>query len=805
MNFKNLICILIFCNGIIIPSAKSAYKYNSMIISQTVDDTSTQLTEIANLREKYQLSSPQATNEEIETAKRQMKLYQLKRINDTNVNGIFPCENITLQQVRNLAKTVRAMATAARINREQSQKEFFLLLDFLFSQNIIEKLPKFKYSNYTDVRNVPADLLSSLPMCDYKRKIRLITAVQNLLEAEQLHLTPEDIKTRINSDYIYNVIPHLFICAIHNPNDEMAAKDLTAFSHFLSACTQYSPSGYDMLKPDGTGFHHNSHYNGYMYSFKTWVEYAGKLKGTSFHIEKEAYLRMRKAVVSEYLMAVRSYSDNHRIFGNSMAGRHPFSGTEIAFTRELFETMIEIGGDLEGIPNDLKLASYYNYFYKSNKYPDAPSLNADGFYQFNFSAAGIYRKDNWVAVMRCPTTNLWGSELYSKQNRFGRYQSHGTLEIIYEGGLATSGYPANNPKRGAGWDWNMMPGSTTVHYTDWQKLMPGQNDIDRFDQKSSTTNFAGALAWKDCGLFGATFDQDDRWGNLRYEPTNLKFCKSVFAINGMLFSIGTNIESKGNYPNDYITATNVFQSVISKNSKNLIVNGKVLEKGKEQVILPQQPVWMTTPTTTGYYIPKGHDKLVISHKEQTTPSSAGMASGMNKETISKGYIEHGVKPSKSAYQFLVVPAVTPERMKKIAQKQETERLFKVLAKHDSLHIIKHIPTSTVAYTLFAPATRLTYGAVYASSTEILIIERLDSNKLELAICNPNLRPKVLRKNYWIPTATPMHIELKGLWDVKTCNGNTKIATEHHSKGYTILKGKLTEGAPIYVTLEKQDL
>ena len=77
-----------------------------------------------------------------------------------------------------------------------------------------------------------------------------------------------------------------------------------------------------------------------------------------------------------------------------------------------------------GIPYDQELASYYNYFYKTKKYKDAPELKADGFYQFNFSPAGVYRQGNWLAVMRCPTTNFWGGEIYNKTNRFGRYQSH---------------------------------------------------------------------------------------------------------------------------------------------------------------------------------------------------------------------------------------------------------------------------------------------------------------------------------------------------------------------------------------------
>ncbi len=809
MILNKFLRVLIFCSEIMMPFTAWADMHNYTITQEQKTEiiSAVQKKELYAFREKYKLSIPEANAIEIENAKKLVQLYQLKRIDDNTVEGNSFNGKITLQQARDLAKTVRAMAGAAHKEGEKTKNDFYLLLDFIFSHNIIESIPKFKYSNYNDVRKVPADLLSALHLCDDRRKTRLISAVENLLESEQLHFSAKEIREKINSDYIFNVTPHLFICAIHNPNDEIAVKELSAFSHFLSACTQYSPSGYDILKPDGTGFHHNSHYNGYMYSYKTWVEYMGRLKGTTFRIEKEAYLRMRKAVVSEYLMAVRSDTDEHRIFGNSMAGRHPFTGIGVNFSRELLETLIEVGGDINGVTHDLELASYYNYFYKTKKYKDAPVLNADGYYQFNFSAAGVYRKDNWVAVMRCPTTNFWGGEIYNKQNRFGRYQSHGTLEIIYEGGLSPSGYPTDSKKKSGGWDWNMMPGSTTVHYTDWQKLMPGQNDEDRFDQKSSTTNFAGALAWNDCGLFGAAFDQDDKWGNFRYEPTNLKFCKSVFAIDGMLFSMGTNIEAKGNYPEDYITATNLFQSVMSKRCKTLIVNGQKIDKGEEKIIESGKNVWIVAPTTTGYYIPERHDRLIIRHSEQNTPSSAGIAAEFGKEIVSKAYLEHGVKPKRSTYRFLTVPNVIPQQMKEIADKQKTGTLFEVMTERDSLHVVKYHPTSTIAYSFFAPASGLTCGIVHASATELLVMERLDKNndKLELAICNPNLRPKTIRKNYWYTMATPMEVELLGKWKITAGKDAQGLTIEQNNAGNTVLKAKLTEGNPIYVTLKKQEI
>ena len=61
-----------------------------------------------------------------------------------------------------------------------------------------------------------------------------------------------------------------------------------------------------------------------------------RLRGTSFKIQVDAYRRMKKAVVSEYLMATLPTSGDAHYFANSMAGRHPFAGLKVDFGAELF-------------------------------------------------------------------------------------------------------------------------------------------------------------------------------------------------------------------------------------------------------------------------------------------------------------------------------------------------------------------------------------------------------------------------------------------------------------------------------------
>lgn len=143
-----------------------------------------------------------------------------------------------------------------------------------------------------------------------------------------------------------------------------------------------------------------------------------------------------------------------------------------------------------------------------------------------------------------------------------------------------------------------------MHYTSWKEMMPGANETDRFDQKSLTTNFSGALSWGNCGLFAAAFDQGDSWGKQRFEPTNLRFCKSVFAIDGMLISLGSDISAVGDYADNRLTATNLFQVVGGKENCPLIINGKEVKGDRvESLNLKKKDAWLIAPNTTGYYIP----------------------------------------------------------------------------------------------------------------------------------------------------------------------------------------------------------
>lgn len=789
---KKYICLLSLCCLQMLMNVWA----NERMLSQDRKQSAvrTYFEDLYRLRNTYPLTLPKADKGEVQDA-----VSFLKSINLTET-GEIKREVMLL-----LSASVRSLAYASLSGLPEG-KGFSSFMDRLLENRVIERFPGLVYSNYGDVRTIPADFLSALPACNAQQRGKLIAAVKHLVEFDKLYRDAATVKMNVNTDYMYNVLPHLFICALHQPDEKLAVKDILAFSHYISACTQYSSGSKDGLKIDGTGFHHRTHYNGYMYAYKTWVHYMARLKGTAFRIDEDAYQRISKAVVSEFLMATLPTSGEGHYFANSLAGRHPFAGLMVDFSQELFRELVEVGGDVKGKEIDEELAAYYNAFFQTDYYKQVKPKELDGFYQFNYSPAGVYRHSNWVATMRCPTTRFWGGEIYNKTNRFGRYQSHGTLEVLYNGSLEQSGYPPAwerfSGKRG-GWDWNVVPGSTTVHYTDWKEMMPNGNDADRFDQWAATTNFSGALSWGDCGMFACAFDQGDHWGGRRFVPTNLTFCKSVFAFDGVLLSLGSGVTSWGDYAGDRITATNLFQALEGDGNISPVLNGQPLPKGTSLSLDSDKDNWIVTPCNTGYLIPAGNDSLVIRYGEQVTPGPEGAGeTSFGARCASKAFINHGLKPTKKKYCFAVVPATTPKAMSARAGRIFHKKgLFAIKQHQDSLHVVEHIPSGTLSYALFAPASTLCEGYLRSSDTALLLMERKLGKNLDLAVCCPDLRPVPDERKDWYSTPAVATLTFDGLWTLSDeMKNRDNILSCSYGESSTRLTVKLEEGLPVYIRL-----
>ena len=773
--------------------------------------TTQELADLETLKPIYH-QNPTATPALVRQLYAKIDALKIQRNDDGSVSG-EPLSVMTLDELKATSEGVEALAAAALSGTTKAQTYLNNWIDYILDQGVLYHFGGLTYSDYTNVKGIPSGFLKAMDAYTDSQKTEMIKAIKWMIEFNLAYAPLEYILSQFSSDYIYNFLPNLYTCAVNVADQNEAVENLKGLTQLLENASEYAPGSNDILKPDGTGFHHNTQYNNYMYAYNSWVEYISYLKGTSFRINKDAYERIKKAVVTLYMMSTKSENDIH-LFANSMAGRHPLvGGTEITFKKDLFKKLIETGGDILGTGIDAELAAQYNYFFMEDFYTGVNKADVDGFYQFNYSPAGIYRQNNWVATMRCPTTKFWGGEVYSKTNRFGRYQAHGTLEVMYDGAMENSGFPKKNASLGTkvtgGWDWNVEAGATTVHYTSWKEMMPNKNVTDRFDQYSKTTNFAGALAWKDCGMFGAEFDQDDSWGSLRFVPTNLTFKKSVYAFDGMLISLGSNISASGAYGDDMITATNLFQGIDSEVSGDLVVNGETMAAGAEAKTNDSSAdLWMVTPQGTGYFVPQGNDPIIIKHGEQSSPNETGdNVDDPVTVTAAKAYINHGVKTSGKEYVFVAVPATNATDMAELAAKMANKggEIFEIKAQNEKLHALAYKPAKVTAYSIFTAVDGLNFGRLKSTASEMLLMEKpgVNDKMLSLAISNPNLRPQADNVYGWVATPTQTSIVLDGEW---VLNGDAidGVTITPQSDKTTKIDLTLTEGEPVYIDLVDKD-
>ncbi len=765
--------------------------------------TAAELSSLATLRSNsaFILSPKVGTSTELSTATAYAQGLNIVRNSDGSVHGnpvALRATDLNESVMTNLSRHLEVLAA----NGAASSALFNNLLDHLLDQGFAEGVSFNQDPNsYTAVRDIPKQLFNILPSCNATQKEEVLKLCKWIIKYGDLY-RPQDIYlSQLNSDIIYNYCLHFMKVALNQSTNDLAVRELKAFKRYLDRNSEYTPGGNSIFKPDGTGFHHNTHYNNYMYAYMTYAQYMYYLKGTPFRVERDTYDRFKKAVLSVYKMANYSSTDN-RYMALSLCGRKPVD-LQIRFNKTLFEYMVSVGADLYG-QQDNEMAAAYNYFYNSTKYTVPSPVDYAGFYAFNYSPLGIYRQAGWVASMRSPTTKFWGSEIYSATNRFGRYQSHGTLEILYADDITNSGYPSNATMPGCGgWDWNVVPGATTVHYTSWIEMMPNKNTTDRFDQFTRTSDFAGALSWGDFGLFAADFDQIEIWGSQRFTPTNLVFKKTVLAIDQMLIDIGSNISSSGSYDNSMITATNLFQNIIHTTGQSMQVDGVSVNSTYSNLLAANTAHTILSPVGTGYIIPGGNDTIKVVYGTQSSPRQDGsdVSSPTTTVTAAKAYIVHGVKPTEKSYQFVALPSATAQTLSQLATKVKDGELYQVLSANSSMHALLYKPKGITAYSFFEAVDQIPFGIVRGITTEALLMHRKTAGNdsgYDFAIANPNLHPTSDPVFSWVCSPTTTVLTLVGKWQLKEPVDGVSIVSATDTE--TRIQISLSQGEPRYFSL-----
>ena len=599
------------------------------------------------------------------------------------------------------------------------------------------------------------------------------------------------LRDEITDSWNTLILPKL-ACAAMQTDEQQRLRELRGVSRWVSGSLRITPGTIGGIKIDGTIFHHGGHYPAYGIPGLAYLgRYLSCVNGTSFTITDEARDVMKLA-----LLASRNYS-NLRSWGLGQCGRNPFNGeisatgaTAFGYAAQAGSTLDrELAADFMRIKEGQRLYTADNNLIKAFKAAGvSEATSPQGFYTYNYSNLGTYRFNDQMVNMKGMSTTLWGSEIFYQNNRYGRYQSYGSVQII---GTRTpnaieKGYPVTEEASRFtenGWDWNRVPGATTIHLT-WDKLeSPSSGDFilrqrERFAGSSSLEGKYGMFAMK-LGEYGFT----NFTGDFRAR-------KSVFCVGNKLVCVGSDIFNTNSGAS---TETTLFQQSLLNTAEAIEVDGT------EQSAFPYMPDLTKTDNhllrdVTGnyYYIPAGQD-LIVSKSEQASKENKTKKNTTG--NFATAYLNHGAAPQNAQYEYLIMLEADPAQIEAC---KKGDKGYQLITQTRDAHIVSFPAEGIRGYALFEAYSNEADPFVLQSDAETMVMLRQADQDLILSICSPDInQTKYEYTNPQESQPVQRAVRLKGEWEVKSEAGRVSLSA---GNGYTDVIATCQHGQPVEMVL-----
>ena len=592
-------------------------------------------------------------------------------------------------------------------------------------------------------------------------------------------------------------IPRL-TCALWADTDTERFRDMKALSRWINGSLQYSPGTIGGIKVDGTAFHHGGHYPAYSVLGLAYLgKYLSHVNNTQFTLNDKSFQILKHALLS---LARQS---NLRDWGMGVSGRHPFNGAinkngVLTFAYAAMvprETDRELAGEYLRLMEGLRKYSLDNRLAQTFR---SEGITANkppvGFHVYNYASQGVYRYNDKMVSLKGFTRNIWGSELYARDNRFGRYQSYGSIQII--GTRSPKAINGERPVteeasryREEGWDWNRNPGTTTIHLP----LDLLESPLPGSDMLRQPESFAGASRLNDgeFGMFAMKLSERDRE---RFTPS-FHARKSTFAFGNKIIALGSAI---GNDNEEFPTETTLFQQALLKENEAITLNQKKItafpyreaageERGDDLLI----------ESLTGelYYIPVGQP-LVIEKKSQDSKENKRMKPTQG--NFATAYINHGPAPSGASYEYMIVMDASRSQQRALRRGNTG---YSVLRHDSAAHVVKDVASNVTGYAVFDKLTNNDDKHLVASDEELMVMIQLSENQLRVSVCDPDLH----LGEYSYTTSresqpVTKQITLKGKY--AAVNNDVPSLTIQVSGDNTIISVTCQHGIPVEFTLER---
>ena len=557
------------------------------------------------------------------------------------------------------------------------------------------------------------------------------------------------------------------ISAMMFPDANRQEQALNGLSRWLSSSLRYTPGTIGGIKVDGTTFHHGGFYPGYTTGVLATIgQFIAFTNGTEFELTEEARQHIKSAFI-----AMRNYCNFYE-WGIGISGRHPFGGKMGSEDIEAFAN-IALSGDLSGRGDafDHGLAADYLRLIRNGDTPNArffkkegiqPAQAPQGFFVYNYGSAGIFRRADWMVTLKGYTTDVWGAEIYAKDNRYGRYQSYGSVQIMGKGNpvsRAGSGFVQE------GWDWNRLPGTTTIHLP-FELL---DSPLKGTTMARSEENFSGSSSLGGMnGMFAMKLMERD------YDNFTSDFVarKSVFCFDNRMICLGTGITNSNA---DYPTETTLFQTKF---------NGKEPKADNDDY-------WLHDGYDNYYHVVDGTVRSQVADQESRHEKTREKTAGK----FSSAWIEHGKAPKDGTYEYMVLMQPSAAELDEL----QKAPAYEVLQRDQMAHVVYDKKTGITGYAAFEAYQPVNDQFIVSIPAETMVMYGKESdNRIRLSVCDPNLN--LAEKTY--TTKEPSRpiskkIVVKGIWMLPSPQEGVQLEYEGNN---TFLNVTCQHGQPVEMLL-----
>jgi chondroitin-sulfate-ABC endolyase/exolyase len=598
-------------------------------------------------------------------------------------------------------------------------------------------------------------------MGDALRKVGKIRVPAEYLEYNyDTGLIYEPEKINPSMDFFHIDTRYLLYGALMQANDKEIIRALKAFSSFISKAILFE--GYSGFKPDGCAYHHNFNYFAYSSYSTNSLSYVVKaLSRTPFAISPDAW-----ALIKKVLLNMRFYANKKEI-PFTIEGRHPFRKQKVipaAFLR-IAESAPDGKVDKELAAAALRLDSSLKVSgVEAEKSPE-------GNMALNYGGMSVHRRGNTMALAKGFSRNITHGETYSRNNRFGRFLSHGSL-IIQREGQVESGYVED------GFDWTAIDGATTVHHP--LKRYKSSRGTEMF---RNNVGFMGGLShcgWN--GIFVAPVSGPEG------RNPDLRAQKSFFFFDKLIVCLGTGIFNKDKYD---MTRTTLFQKYLKSKSMPMWVNGREISAFPvNPTALSSKASWLIDPYGTGYYVFPGQ-KVYYDRKHQQSRDQQD-----KKDTagdFASAWIEHGLNPQGETYRYAVMMDAVPAEMNKLAAKLT----FSVVRQDQLAHVVAWGDHWGAVF--FTGMKNIKSPLVDAVQRACLVMSEKQGDGYCLSVSDPDLNLYKSGAHGLKSKVTPLAVMLHGNWKLADNAGGVKVIARND--GNTLLRIACQNGFSYSVKLQ----